>query len=125
MQYTDGVKQLNENYGTLSAGISELAGGTSQLASGANRLSHGVAELDKATSDLPAQMRERMGELMEDYEFPEFNPISFVDKRNQNVTAVQFVLLTDAIEKPEPEAPAPEPEPEPSIWDRFLDLFGF
>ena len=125
VQYTDGVKQLNENYGTLSAGISELAGGTSQLASGANRLSHGVAELDKATSDLPAQMRERMGELMEDYEFPEFNPISFVDKRNQNVTAVQFVLLTDAIEKPEPEAPAPEPEPEPSIWDRFLDLFGF
>ena len=65
-----------------------------------------------------------MGELMEDYDFPEFDPVSFVDKRNTNVTAVQFVLLTDAIEKPEPEAAEPELQPEPTMWDRFLALFG-
>ena len=61
---------------------------------------------------------------MADYDFPEFDPVSFVDKRNKNVTAVQFVLLTDAIEKPEAEPAEPEPEPELTMWDRFLALFG-
>ena len=62
--------------------------------------------------------------MMADYDFPEFKPVSFVDKRNKNVTAVQFVMLTDAIEIPEPEPVEPEPEPEPTIWDRFLNLLG-
>ena len=124
IEYTQGVQALSDNYNGLSSGMSQLADGTSQLSSGANQLSGGIAQLNAATSDLPAQMRERMGELMADYEFPEFDPVSFVDKRNTNVTAVQFVLLTDAIEKPKPVEPEPEPEPEPTIWERFLALFG-
>lgn len=122
--YTDGVQTLSDNYSALSSGMSELAEGTSELSSGADQLSGGIAELDSATSDLPAQMRERMEEMMADYDFPEFKPVSFVDKRNKNVTAVQFVMLTDAIEIPEPEPVEPEPEPEPTIWDRFLNLIG-
>ena len=81
-------------------------------------------QLNDSTRDLPAQMRERMDELVADYDFPTFDPVSFVDKRNTNVTAVQFVMLTDAIEKPEPEPVEPEPKPEPTIWERFLALFG-
>ena len=122
--YTDGVQTLSDNYSALSSGMSDLAEGTSELSSGADQLSGGVADLDSATSDLPAQMRERMDEMMADYDFPEFEPVSFVDKRNKNVTAVQFVLLTDAIEIPEPQPVEPEPQPEPSIWDRFLNLLG-
>ena len=124
VEYTQGVQALSDNYSDLSSGMSELADGTSQLSDGANRLSDGITQLNDATSDLPAQMRERMDELMADYDFPEFDPVSFVDKRNTNVTAVQFVMLTDAIEKPEPEPVEPEPEPEPTIWERFLALFG-
>ena len=122
--YTQGVQALNNNYGALSNGMSDLASGTSQLTDGAYQLSSGVAQLDAATNNLSAQMRQRMGELMAEYEFPEFNPVSFVDERNKNVTAVQFVMLTDAIEKPKPEPAEPEPEPEPTIVDRFLALFG-
>ena len=122
--YTQGVQTLNENYRSLSSGVSELAEGTSELSSGAGQLSGGIAELNSATSDLPAQMRERMDEMMTDYDFPEFKPVSFVDKRNKSVTAVQFVMLTDAIEIPAPEPVEPEPEPEPSIWERFLHLIG-
>lgn len=124
VNYTKGVQQLDANYNELSSGMAELADGTNRLTSGAVALSGGVAELERATRDLPAQMRERMDEMMADYDFPEFKPVSFVDKRNKNVTAVQFVMLVDAIEKPKPVAPEPEPEPEPTIWDRFLDLFG-
>ena len=122
--YTQGVKALNDNYGALSSGASQLADGTTEYASGVNQLSSGVSQLNASTSNLPAQMRERMGEMMTDYDFPEFDPVSFVDERNKNVTAVQFVLLTDAIEKPADEVAEAEPEPEPTMWDRFLALFG-
>ena len=124
VDYTDGVQELDKNYRKLSSGVSDLADGTSQLSGGANELSDGVAELARATSDLPTQMRERMDEMMADYDFPEFKPVSFVDERNQNVTAVQFVLMTDAIEVPEPAPAEPAPKPEPTILDRFFDLFG-
>jgi X-X-X-Leu-X-X-Gly heptad repeat protein len=124
VDYTDGVQELNKNYRKLSSGVSDLADGTSQLSGGANELSDGVAELARATSDLPTQMRERMDEMMADYDFLEFKPVSFVDARNKNVTAVQFVLLTDAIEKPKPAPAEPAPKPEPTILDRFFDLFG-
>ncbi|MBQ2682005.1 MAG: hypothetical protein IJF97_08730, partial [Eggerthellaceae bacterium] len=122
--YTQGVKALNDNYSALSSGMSQFADGTTEFASGANQLSSGVSQLNASTSNLPAQMRERMGEMMADYDFPEFDPVSFVDERNKNVTAVQFVLLTDAIEKPADEVAEAEPEPEPTMWDRFLVLFG-
>ena len=121
--YTQGVQALSANYSAFSSGVSQLASGASASSAGANELSSGVAQLNNAASDLPAQMRERIGEMTEDYEFPEFEPVSFVDKRNKDVVAVQFALLTDAIEKPEPEPVEPKPEPEPTILDRFLALF--
>ena len=48
--------------------------------------------------------------------------MSFVSPDNKNVAAVQFVMSTAAIEKPE----APQEEEskaEPTLWDRFLALF--
>lgn len=121
--YTQGVQALSENYGSLSSGVSQLADGTAQFSSGAHQLSSGVEQLNEATSTLPAQMRERISEMMADYDFPKFEPVSFVDRRNENVTAVQFVLLTDAIEKPEPAVAEAEPQPEPTMWDRLFALF--
>ncbi len=122
--YTQGVSMLSDNYNGLSSGAAQLADGTAQLSDGANQLSDGLSQLDKATSQLPTIMRERMGELMADYDFPEFEPVSFVDERNTNVTAVQFVMMTDAIELPKAEAPESEPTPELTIIDRFLALFA-
>ena len=122
VQYTQGVQTLSDNYSGLSSGMSQFAEGTVLLSDGAGQLSDGVSQLNAATSNLPAQMRERMGAMMADYVFPEFDPVSFVDRRNRNVTAVQFVFLTDAIEKPEPEAAEPASEPETTVWDRFLAL---
>lgn len=122
--YTQGVQTLSDNYSGIASGVSQLAEGTSQLSSGADQLAGGVSQLNGATSDLPTQMRERMGEMMADYDFPAFDPVSFVDERNEHVTAVQFVMLTDAIEKPKAEAAETEPGPEPSILDRFMALFS-
>lgn len=122
--YAGGVSTLADNFGQLESGVRSLADGTGQTASGAKSLSGGVGELAEGTRNLPSQMRERMDDLMADYEFPEFDPVSFVSPSgNEQVTAVQFVMTTPAIEAPEPEPQPEEEAAEPTVWDRFLDLF--
>lgn len=122
VQYASGLSALSANYGQLASGANELAGGASQLANGAGELSGGMKELNASTITLPDAMKEQISELMADYEFPEFDPVSFASPENADVQAVQFVMSTAAIEKPE--APEEEqPEQEQTVWDRFLALF--
>lgn len=83
-----------------------------------------MGQLAQETATLPHQMRERMDSLMADYEFPEFQPVSFVDERNTSVQAVQFVMTLAAVQAPEEPKTPTEEEPEPTIWDRFLALFA-
>lgn len=121
-QYASGLSALAGNYSQLSSGTSQLASGTGQLASGASELSSGMGQLNASTITLPDTMKEQISELMADYDFPEFDPVSFMSSQNADVEAVQFVMTTAAIEQPE--APEEEePEQEQTIWDRFLALF--
>ena len=121
-QYASGLSALAANYSQLESGTSELAGGTGQLSSGAGELSSGMSQLNASTVTLPDTMKEQIAEMMADYDFPEFDPISFMSPENANVDAVQFVMTTAAVEKPE-EPEAEEPEREQTIWDRFIALF--
>lgn len=121
-QYASGLSALAGNYSQLSSGTSQLASGTGQLASGASELSSGMGQLNASTITLPDTMKEQISELMADYDFPEFDPVSFMSSKNADVEAVQFVMTTAAIEQPE--APEEEePEQEQTIWDRFIALF--
>lgn len=121
-QYASGLAALADNYNQLASGTADLAQGTSQLAGGAGELASGMGQLNASTSALPDTMKEQIAEMTADYDFPEFDPVSFVSPENEHVKAVQFVLTTAAIEKPE--APQEEePEQEPTIWDRFVALF--
>lgn len=121
-QYASGLSALAGNYSQLSSGTSQLASGTGQLASGASELSSGMGQLNASTITLPDTMKEQISELMADYDFPEFDPVSFMSSQNADVEAVQFVMTTAAIEQPE--APEEEePEQEQTIWDRFIALF--
>lgn len=122
VSYTDGVAALAQGYTQLEEGTAALSGGVGQLASGANALSSGMAALDGAVVTIPEAMRAEIERMMADYEFPEFEPISFTSSRNENVAEVQFVLTTAAIEKPvEPEVE--EEEPELTLLDRLAALF--
>lgn len=122
VQYTSGVSALAASYGDLESGTSSLAGGASQLSGGAGSLSGGLGQLNATTITLPETMRKQIEEMTAEFDFPEFDPVSFVSPDNKNVAAVQFVMSTAAIEKPE----APQEEEskaEPTLWDRFLALF--
>ena len=121
-QYASGLSALASNYNQLASGTANLAQGTGQLASGAGELSSGMGQLNASTITLPETMKEQIAEMTADYDFPTFDPVSFVSSDNANVQAVQFVMTTAAIEQPE--APQEEaPEEELTIWDRFVALF--
>lgn len=121
-QYASGLSMLASNYAALESGTATLAQGTGQLASGANELSGGMGELNAATIKIPDEMRKQIEEMTAEFDFPEFKPVSFVSEQNENVSAVQFVMSTAAIEKP-PVKEVEEPEVEPTIWERFVALF--
>lgn len=121
-QYASGLSALSANYTQIESGVGQFAGGTEQVASGANELSGGMGELNEATITLPDTMREEIDSMMADYDFPEFEPTSFVSEKNMQTTSMQFVMATPAIDAPEEEI-AEEPEYEPTLWERFLALF--
>jgi len=123
VDYTDGVSELASSYQDLDAGIQELSDGTSSLDSGASELKNGTEELQEQTSDLPGQMQSEVDEMMDEYDYSDFEPQSFVSDKNEKVDVVQFVLQTEAIEIEKPETTEETQEEEKGFWDRFLDLF--
>ncbi len=121
--YTDGVKALSSNYGKLHTGLVSLSDGIADLYSGTKELYSGTRELDDHVADLPDTMQTKMDDLMKEYDKSDFQPVSFISAKNTNVSLVQFVFKTAAIEAAQESALA---EPEPSratVWDRFLALF--
>ncbi len=50
-------------------------------------------------------------------------PLSFADKRNGEISGLQFVIMNDGIpEKPKPRVEIPD-DKEKSLWDKIKDLF--
>jgi X-X-X-Leu-X-X-Gly heptad repeat protein len=136
--YTDGVGELSDNYGkldkslsSLSGGISEMADGaselhkgTSKLAKGVSALHDGTAELYDGVSDMPDKVVEKIDEFAEKYDRSDYEPKSFASEKNSDVSLVQFVFRTEAIEKPDEAKPAEKAPEKTSFIDRLLALFG-
>lgn len=108
---------------TLPDTLSLYFKGVAQYVGGVDVLAAGLGQLNGATINLPATMRAEIEKMMADYEFPEFEPRSFVSSDNSSVTEVQFVVSTEAIEAPKVVEPEID-EPEQTMWDRFLALFA-
>ncbi|MDQ0207370.1 YhgE/Pip domain-containing protein [Alkalicoccobacillus murimartini] len=125
-EYTDGVSQLSSGYQELDTGISETADGASELSNGLSELQEGTQELESATSEIPDQLQQEIDEMISQYDKSDFEPISFVSPENNDVIEnVQFVIQTESIKTPDDSEQAAEDEEEPSIWQRFLQLFGW
>lgn len=123
MQFTGGVGDLTSAYDELDEGIQELPHGTSQLRDGANLLKEGTNELYEETSDLPDQMESEIDKFLEEYDFADFTPTSFVSEKNKDVEVVQFVLQTERIKAKEDDGDEVVEGEKKSLWKRFLDLF--
>lgn len=122
--YTDGVNELSTGYEELDKGIVELNEGSGQLAGGVSELQAGTSELADATRNMPDQVTEEIDKLLDQYDKSDFEPISFVSEKNEEVNSVQFVLKTEPIEKEEA-VEVEEVKEEKSFWQKLLDLFSF
>ena len=122
------VNQLIANYqaaqtvkGTYAA-TKDAFSGADQLLGALAADAQSMNQLNASTITLPETMKRQIADMTAEFDFPKFDPVSFVSPQNANVEAVQFVMTTAAIEQPE--APEPEePEQEQTIWDCFLALF--
>lgn len=123
VSYTSGVGQLSSSYNELHSGIVQLSGGTNDLASGVNELHNGTNELHEETKDLPEKMEDEINETLQEYDKSDFEPVSFVSPKNENVYSVQFVIKTESIQKEEEETKKVKEKPKKGFWDLLMDLF--
>lgn len=124
--YTNGVSQLSEGYEDLHSGISRSADGSGELSGGLSEIRDGMSELETATSEIPEQMQQEIDEMISQYDKSDFEAVSFVSEDNNDVIKnVQFVIQTESMKPPEETEETTETEDDPSIWQRFLQLFGW
>ncbi|MED3647437.1 YhgE/Pip domain-containing protein [Halalkalibacterium halodurans] len=124
ISYTDGISQLADSYSEIHSGLDGIAEGTSHLETGVDELHKGTKELTNETNDLPEQMQEEIDAMIDDYDKSDFEAVSFVSAKNENIHSVQFILKTEPIEVEEGETTVEEEEEKPGFWQRLKHLFS-
>lgn len=118
-----GMQQLADGYVSIHDGIGELATGSGELSNGAAELHEGTAQLADATKRLPEEMTAEIDELLSNYDFSDFEAISFVSAKNKTIRTVQFVLKTESITIDDEDDSIVDEPVKRSWWEKFLDLF--
>lgn len=121
--YTSGVTSVSSNYSAINSGLSGLSNGISDLNNGIGDLYDGTAELSNATVSLPEQLNDEVKNMLMGYDKSDFQPVSFVSPKNTDTTSVQFIFITDKIEKAAQVSQEPETVQAETFWTRFLALF--
>ncbi|MDO5844595.1 MAG: hypothetical protein Q4Q53_05575 [Methanocorpusculum sp.] len=124
IQYTRGVSSASAGASQLSSGTGKLSLGAYSLALAVGDLYEGTNELRDNTTGLSDELNDKLDEILDPLRGIGDPTVSFVSSKNTDVKMVQFVMHTDAIEKPEEPTPAPEPEEELNFFQRILRLFG-
>jgi len=142
--YTGGVAQLGQGAAELARGTEEFAASASELATSASELylaaaeinagikklrdglasyKEGTKELKNGTANMGPEIDKMIDELLGSISGTGDEVMSFVSAKNTNVTAVQFVLKTGPILRPEAPAVPPEEPAQLTFWQRLAKLF--
>ena len=127
---TDSLSTLEEQYddfdaalGTYTGGVATIQKNMGQLAVGADALSDGANTMNQETSHIDQTIDEELQKAIDSFAGKDFTPVSFVSPENEHVDAVQFVLKTADIHKPEPAVPEEEKAPQLSFLQKLANLF--
>lgn len=144
VSYTEAVSQLGEGASALSKGTKELKSGTAVFASSAKELydagvalntavgelrdglasyKEGTKQMKEGTSGINSDIENQINGILDSISGNGSEIVSFVSEKNRKVSAVQFVMKTEAIKLPEVETIAPKPK-KLSFWQKLLRLFG-
>ena len=120
--YVGGIDALSGSYGSFHSGLGEFTDGVGELADGAAELADGVGEFADGVSEIPDKIQETIDDMLDEFG-GDFEAVSFMDRRNRQISSVQFVLSTEGIELPEVVTVEPVEE-ELTFWNRLAALFG-
>jgi putative membrane protein len=87
-------------------------------------LTDGTGELRDNTTGLDTKLTDKINEVLDPLRGGTGSTHSFVSEKNTQVSSVQFVMHTPAIEKTESEVPDDETEEDLNLMQRVLRLFG-
>ena len=142
--YTEGVNQLKAGASDLADGVSELKTGSSALASSAKDLydagvtlnaaigklrdglaayKDGTGQLLEGTSGYDEEIEKQIKGILDRVSGSTSGISSFVSPKNTKVSAVQFVMKTEAIRPAEVVTVAEKPK-KLNFWQKLLRLFG-
>ena len=120
----DGIQELFEGTVELKDGTAELLDGCKDLIDGCKELKDGTAEMLSETDGMEQKIQDKVDEMIDGITGGESTVVSFVSDKNSDVSAVQFVIQTEAIEIPEiPNNTDAEPV-KLNFWQTLLKLFG-
>lgn len=120
----DGSKELLDGSADLKQGASDLYDGIVTLNDGSNELSDGTGEFYEQTDGMDGKIRDSIDEMISSISGGDAEVVSFVSDKNENVSAVQFVIKTAAIEKAEVVQDDTEQVQKLNFWQKLLKLFG-
>ncbi len=117
-----GILGIEQNYSAFHVGLNDYVDGATEIMYGSNDLYLGINELNKEASTIPETMQAEIDKMLLEFTGKDFDPVSFVSDKNENINFVQFVLQCDSIhiEVAEEEKEVEEKE---TFWDRLLNLF--
>ena len=122
-QISWGLQQLSNGLAGYRDGVASYVNGVSQAGAGSRQLADGTNQLQQETDGLDDKFRETMDEMTKDLLPKEFDPVSFVSKKNKNIEVVQFVMMGPAINLPAENGSDEPISQSKTIWDRIIDLF--
>lgn len=117
VSYTDAVSSAASGAAQIKLNMDKLYAGTTQLA-------NGTSEFADKTSGIDTKISDEVNDMVSSISRSDAKVVSFVSEKNTDVTSVQFVIKTAAIEKAAAkavEAPAAAPL---TFWQKLLRLFG-
>ena len=117
VSYTDAVS-------SAATGAAEIKLNMDKLYAGSTQLADGTSEFADKTSGIDTQINDEVNDMVSSVSRSDAKVVSFVSDKNTDVTSVQFVIKTAAIEKAEAEVTKTAASDSLTFWQKLLRLFG-
>lgn len=97
--FYNGLVSYTEAVSSAASGASEIKVNTDKLYDGTTELAKGTKEFVNKTSGIDTEISDEVNDMVSSISKSDAQVVSFVSDKNTNVTSVQFVIKTSAIEK--------------------------
>ena len=121
--YAQGIIDLSDGFGEFNSGVGRFSDGVTEMYDGIATLHDGTTQMADETTDMPGLFQNEIDNLINEFVGGDFEHVSFTSSRNGDISFVQFVFVTESIEKPEIDTSAQISTEQKTFWDRLTELF--